>query len=205
MLGPLISASWDKDPRHLGFMLAKYKFVAKMLVGVPKVLEIGCGDATGSRVVAQTVGALTCIDTDDDLLEKSSSKDRVTLLNHDMLDGPMPRFDAAYALDVLEHVDWQDEDKFFENVKASLTQTGIFICGSPSKESRIYSKGDPHEACEFRDSIHSAPVVNCKTEAEMRETLKRYFSNVFVFGMNDEVLHTGYGPMTHYRLAVCTI
>jgi hypothetical protein len=25
-----------------------------------------------------------------------------------------------------------------------------------------------------------------------------------VFGMNDEVLHTGFGPMCHYRLAICT-
>jgi hypothetical protein len=25
-----------------------------------------------------------------------------------------------------------------------------------------------------------------------------YFRNVFMFGMNDEVVHTGYGPMCHY-------
>jgi hypothetical protein len=34
--------------------------------------------------------------------------------------------------------------------------------------------------------------------------LTPHFSNVFMFGMNDETLHTGYGPMCHYRLAVCT-
>jgi hypothetical protein len=36
------------------------------------------------------------------------------------------------------------------------------------------------------------------------ESLKRlgsiYFRNVFMFGMNDEVVHTGYGPMSHYWL-----
>jgi hypothetical protein len=32
----------------------------------------------------------------------------------------------------------------------------------------------------------------------LRELMERYFDNVFMFGMNDEVLHTGYAQMCHY-------
>ena len=33
---------------------------------------------------------------------------------------------------------------------------------------------------------------------ELRALMDRYFENVFMFGMNDEILHTGYAPMCHY-------
>jgi hypothetical protein len=33
--------------------------------------------------------------------------------------------------------------------------------------------------------------------------MEDYFHNVFVFSMNDEVVHTGYYPMAHYLFAVC--
>ena len=32
----------------------------------------------------------------------------------------------------------------------------------------------------------------------------RYFENVFVFGMNDEVVHTGFYPMCHYIFVLGT-
>jgi hypothetical protein len=44
--------------------------------------------------------------------------------------------------------------------------------------------------------------VNTKTEINLHDTMKQHFNNVFMFGMNDEVLHTGFGPMCHYRLAM---
>ncbi len=37
----------------------------------------------------------------------------------------------------------------------------------------------------------------------MKALLEHYFENVFLFSMNDEVVHTGYYPMAHYLFAVC--
>src|SRR5262249_11587737 len=54
-LGMQQSQSWRDDPKHLVFNLSRYKFVAKMLSGSNHVLEIGCGDAFGSRIVRQEV------------------------------------------------------------------------------------------------------------------------------------------------------
>jgi hypothetical protein len=33
--------------------------------------------------------------------------------------------------------------------------------------------------------------------------MKRFFKNVFMFSMNDEVVHTGYSKMSHYNFALC--
>ena len=41
------------------------------------------------------------------------------------------------------------------------------------------------------------PYVNLKA------TLARHYHNVFLFSMNDEVIHTGYAKMAHYLFAVC--
>lgn len=40
-------------------MLFRYKFVSKMLAGLDHVLEIGCGDGFGARIVAQAVNRVT--------------------------------------------------------------------------------------------------------------------------------------------------
>ena len=38
-LGLMVNESWNQDPKRTLFTLARYKFVAKMLVGKTKVLE----------------------------------------------------------------------------------------------------------------------------------------------------------------------
>src|SRR5437763_15991839 len=63
-LGLTTNQVWRDDPRHLLFILARSKFVAKMLSGKERVLEVGCGDAFGSRIVLQEVGSLCEIDFD---------------------------------------------------------------------------------------------------------------------------------------------
>ena len=45
--------------------------------------------------------------------------------------------------------------------------------------------------------------VNCKSGVELRTFLEGFFPNVFLFSMNDEVVHTGHTKMSHYLLALC--
>jgi SAM-dependent methyltransferase len=198
-LGAMANHTWAVDPKRLGFTLARYKFVSKVLKGCDTVLEVGCGDAWATAVVAQAVGLVVAVDFDKRFVKSAARHDRVVVRHHDMLAGPtyppdrLPKlFDAAYALDVLEHVPLEYEGVFLGNICCSICPSGTLVVGMPSKESQLY-------ASELSRDGH----VNCKTEDELRETLRRFFTNVFVFGMNDETLHTGYGPMCHYRMAVC--
>lgn len=196
-LGVMANATWDADPKRLVFMLSRYKFVAKMFSGMKNVLEIGCADAFGTRIVLQEVGRVTAIDFDPvfvrDALERMDARWAFECKVHDILAGPVGGpFDAAYALDVIEHIAKTDEHRFLSHIAQSLVPEGVLIIGTPSLQSQVY-------ASPFSKEGH----VNCKDHVELKLLLLQYFHNVFLFSMNDEVIHTGFYPMAHYLLALC--
>jgi 2-polyprenyl-3-methyl-5-hydroxy-6-metoxy-1,4-benzoquinol methylase len=195
-LGAVSGYAWHVDPRRLGFVLARYKFAAKMLEGMSSVLEVGCADGFGSRVVRQHVERLTASDFDPIFIEEaircSDPEWEIEFRVHDILDAPVQGpFDGAFALDVVEHIPPEDEDRFVDNIAASLVEDGVAILGSPSLESQEY-------ASELSRQGH----VNCKSHRELRALLERRFRRVFTFSMSDEVVHTGFGPMAHYLLVM---
>jgi hypothetical protein len=202
-----------EDPKMLLFILSRHKFVSRVLNGAHATLEIGCQEGFGSLLVKQSTQHLVGIDFYAPYIK--SCKERIDLsglsfMCHDMLAGPVKfkgslhgvteskvggddehEFDAAFALDVLEHIDKSEEDLFLENVCLSLRDSATFVCGMPSLESQTY-------ASEASLKGH----VNCKTGPELRTLLRRHFDCVLMFSMNDEVLHTGFFPMSSYLFAV---
>lgn len=196
-LGVAINQAWRDDPRHVLFTLARYKFVAKMLSGCATALEIGCADGFGTRIVRQEVPEVTAVDFDpifvEDAVERMDDAWRFECHVHDILDAPVAGvYEGAYALDVLEHIAPELEERFVSNVVASLTQNGILIIGTPSLESQKYASAPSREG-----------HVNSKNHEQLRGLLSRFFANVFLFSMHDEVVHTGFYPMAHYLLALC--
>jgi 2-polyprenyl-3-methyl-5-hydroxy-6-metoxy-1,4-benzoquinol methylase len=195
-LGLMVNDNWNHDPKRLAFTLARYKFVARMLAGRTHVLEVGCGDAFGTRIVQQSVGQVTAVDFDPlfiaEVREHMNPHWAFEVFEHDVMAGPVPgHYDAAYALDVLEHIAEKDEDQFLRNMLGSLVPEGIAILGMPSLESQSYAS-----------PLSKIGHVNCKTGDAFKRVLERYFHTVFVFSMNDEVVHTGFYPMAHYLLGV---
>jgi 2-polyprenyl-3-methyl-5-hydroxy-6-metoxy-1,4-benzoquinol methylase len=191
-LGLMTNQAWQDDPKHLLFTLSRYKFVAKMLSGATQVLEVGCADAFGTRIVAQEAGGLTAVDFDPvfvrDVNERMSERWPFTCKTHDMLAGPVEGvFDAAYALDVIEHIRAEDETRFVGNIVQSLGNHGVLIIGTPSLQSQAYASPPS-----------KAGHINCKDAPALKGLLHKFFHNVFIFSMNDEVVHTGYYPMAHY-------
>ena len=195
--GLMTSYAWNDDPKRLTFTLSRYKFVAKLLEGRRHVLEIGCADAFGTRIVRQAVGALTATDFDPvfiaDVKARMNPRWAFEAFEHDMLTGPVPgSYDGVYALDVLEHIEPANEDRFFANAVASLAPHGAMVLGMPSLKSQVYASPNS-----------KAGHVNCKSAPDFRATMERYFHSVFMFCMNDEVVHTGYHKMAHYLFALC--
>jgi SAM-dependent methyltransferase len=197
-LGLMTNQSFNEDPKRLLFTLARYKFVASMLRGSQSVLEVGCADAFGTRLVQQTVSQVTASDFDaafvDDALSRENPNWPMNLVVHDLLQGPVQGgFDAAFCLDVLEHIAVSEEDLFLENLVASLKpDRGVAIIGMPSLESQAYASPQSREG-----------HVNCKSGDQLEIFLRHFFHHVFIFSMNDEVVHTGFRPMAHYLLALC--
>ncbi len=189
---------WFEDPRHLVFSMARYKFVAKMLSGSKNALEIGCGDGFNARIIKQEVKALTLVDIDPlfvaDAKEHKTAEWPYEAFTHDIVTGgPVPgTFDAIYTLDVLEHVSADLEGVFLKNAMASLAPNGVMIVGMPSKESLAFAK-----------PVEVTGHINCKTQPELKALMQQYFHNVFMFSMNDEMVHTGYSKLAHYIFALC--
>ncbi|MFA5166918.1 MAG: class I SAM-dependent methyltransferase [Candidatus Omnitrophota bacterium] len=197
-LGLMANVSWNQDPKRTLFTLSRYKFVAKMLAGKKKVLEVGCADAFGTRLVQQEVGSVTAVDFDPVFIADAKARMDpawpVKYQIHDMLSGPVTgSYDGIYSLDVLEHISPANEDVFMVNMLNSLQPNGTLVIGTPSLESQVHAS-----------TQSKAGHINCKSGRAFKTFLEKYFDNVFVFSMNDEVVHTGYYPMAHYLLALCT-
>lgn len=188
---------WEDDPKRLLFVLSRYKFVAKMLAGSNHVLEVGCADAFFTRIVRQEVKFLTAADFDPlfigDAKERQNSRWNFECKVHDILIGPVPgEFDGAYSMDVLEHIPSSDEDRYITHIAKSLTPHGTLIIGTPSLQSQAYASEGSREG-----------HVNCKDYSQLKQLMLKFFHNVYMFSMNDEVLHTGFAPMSHYLIALC--
>jgi len=195
-MGPWTSYSLINDPKHMCFVLARYKFCAKMLEGKEKVMEVGSGDGFGLPIIAQAVKKVYACDWDKRLLDGTAKRlkhlKNIEYLHIDLnKNSPKVLVDGIFLIDVIEHLDPRKEKIFLNNIVKCLKPRGVLILGTPN----------------ITASEHATPRsrvqhINLKSNKSLRELMEKYFENVFMFGMNDEVLHTGYGPMCHYIWAV---
>ena len=167
-----------------------------MFNGYTKVLEIGCQEGFGANLLSHFVDNIYAVDFYVPYIESCKRRTfnkNIKFDTIDILDKPIyENFDGAFALDVLEHIEKSHEDIFMKNIINSLNPSGSLILGMPSLESQVY-------ASEASKIGH----VNCKKAPDLFSFAKKYFNNVFLFSMNDEVLHTGYAPMSHYIFVLC--
>ena len=202
-LGPINRATLVRDPKHLGFTLARYKFVSKMFKGMKSVFEVGCNEGTGTLVLGPEIEEITAVDYQKECIDFCNSEysdfhKNIQWIAADALDG-IPKtksgivhYEGGFLLDVLEHIDPKQEDKLIKALSNSLTDNGTLIVGIPSIESQPYAS-----------PVSKAQHINCKSMYELQSFMKKYFRNVYMFGMNDEMIHVGYYPMCQYLFAMC--
>ncbi|MCH9627855.1 MAG: hypothetical protein S4CHLAM2_15020 [Chlamydiales bacterium] len=191
-LGPWTSYSLMNDPKHMSFVLSRYKFCAKMLEGRDYVVEIGPGDGFGVPIMAQAVGHLHCVDWDERNIEGCRRRlghlKNVTFEVIDLNKAPLQvEADAAFSIDVIEHIEPAEESRFMENILHFMKPSSVLLTGTPNMT-----------ANEYASERSRVQHINLKSQKTLKELNEQYFKHVFMFGMNDEVVHTGYGPMSHY-------
>jgi hypothetical protein len=192
--------AWHDDPKRLVFVLSRYKFVSKLMVGCKNVLEIGCADAFGTRIVRQAVPKVTAIDIDPIFIEDCRARIQgngpwpMQYAVHDIVQGPMAGdFDGVFSLDVSEHIPPQFEQDYVRTLRTSMSNHGLTIAGLPSLESQAYVSPGSEEG-----------HVNCKSGEDFRALFAQYFHTTLLFSMSDEVVHTGFSKMSNYLFIVCT-
>ncbi|MFC1987020.1 class I SAM-dependent methyltransferase [Chloroflexota bacterium] len=197
-LGPYYTYNLLHVPRHLFFSFSRYKFAARLIGEFPKmnVLELGCNEGLGTLLLAGEFHKLTGVDLDKDAVQWAKSNlekgDSNIVFKHDNFLGKVyGKFDVVVALDVIEHIPKEQEIDFFQTATSNLDDDGYCIIGTPNITASQYSS-EPSKIGH----------VNLFSAERLRDTLRQYFKNVFLFGMNDEVVHTGFYPMSHYLISL---
>lgn len=198
LLGVNTSYIYSKDPKYLGFLISRHKFIGKLISNFQNVFEIGCAEGFSSSIISQFVKKIYAIDNFPNHIEQANKTTakyfkNITFKEHDIINAPiLKKFDAAYSMDVLEHIDRKQENIFMKNIVKSLSKDGILILGTPS----IYSQ-------KFTSIENKKSHINCKSDIELKNLCLKYFRNVFLFSSNDEIVHTGFEKMSNYYIVLC--
>lgn len=197
-MGKIASYIYKTDPKHLLFGLSRYKFVCKMLTGFDKVLEIGFGDGFFSPIVKKNVNELDGFDIDTNFVkffnEQNIYSNKINFKQMDVTKKTSfkKKYDGIFSLDTLQHIKPIKVDNFLNFIIKCSHKESITIIGTPSLESQKYAS-----------KLSKKGHVNCMSGDDLKRKLKNYFGNIFIFSMNDEVVHTGFNKMAHYIMALC--
>jgi len=196
-MGPQYTYVALNMPRQLLFKYSRYKFCAKMIGEIPKVriLELGCGEGLGTILLAENCHEVVGIDIDNDAIEwaKVTLKEKSNLYfeTDDFIGKTYGIFDVVVLLDVIEHIPKESEKEMFEGIVNNLSNDGYCIVGTPNITASVYAS-----------SPSKVGHINLFDAERLRDAMSKYFKNVFMFGMNDEVVHTGFYPMCQYLLVI---
>jgi 2-polyprenyl-3-methyl-5-hydroxy-6-metoxy-1,4-benzoquinol methylase len=200
-LGRFYSESMLHDPKHVLFNLSRYKFCAKMLPDRARILEVGCGEGIGALLFLTNTGAkYTGVDLDEDQIAyavknvQPHGPDRLQFLCKDIITEPLEadRYDGLVCLDVIEHIAPDEEERFFANALLALRAGGVAIFGTPNIHAAAYA-----------NEKSRIGHINMYDPDRLVKKMRERFSHVFLFCMNDEVVHTGFSKMAHYLMVLC--
>jgi 2-polyprenyl-3-methyl-5-hydroxy-6-metoxy-1,4-benzoquinol methylase len=194
VLGQHWSFNIYNDPKRLAFVLSRYQFAARLATEGKRVLELGCSEGLGVRILAEFAHSYTGIDLDEEAVavaRRNLPGAKYTFVNGNFLGRRLGTFDTVVSIDVVEHIDPTVEHQFFRTCYDNLDRDGTCIIGTPNLTASAYASPVSQEG-----------HVNLFDGTRLTATLQEYFHNVFLFGLNDEVVHTGFTPMAHFLMAV---
>lgn len=200
-LGPYYTHMIHFDIKHMAFTLSRYKFASKLLMYRKNInmLELGCQEALGALMFKQNIDLNQYVGVD---LDKRAIEWNRKYLPNDFkficsdffacAELGKGNFDAIISLDVIEHISGEMEEKYCGILSTSMSQDGVVIVGTPNIMLNPY-------ASEGSKMGH----INLYDQKRLYELMSKFFENVFIFNMNDEVVNTGFAPMSCYIFAVC--
>ena len=191
--GTIWSWNYRNDPKRLAFVLSRYKFASKMAKNTKTVIELGCGEGIGAPILGEGRKYLG-VDYDKPQIESAKKifqDEQFQFASADFFDETFGEHDLVVSLDVIEHIYEKYEETYLEALCAHVKKGGIVIAGTPNETTTPYASKLSREA-----------HVNMYCQERMRKLFSKYFENVLCFGMNDEVVHTGFSQMSQYLFCV---
>ena len=150
--------------------LARYRFAARLLPGVGRVLDAGCGAGYGTAELAKSCSAVLGIDISEEAVAHArSSYPNLSFEQASCLAIPAETkaFRIVTAFEVIEHLD--DWRGFLREVSRVLDDAGLLLVSTPNRlyyeESRRQAGPNPFHVHEF-------------TGEEFRSELEQVFPHV---------------------------
>jgi 2-polyprenyl-3-methyl-5-hydroxy-6-metoxy-1,4-benzoquinol methylase len=193
-LGNHWSFNLHNDPKRLAFVLSRCKFAAKMASYGKSILELGCSEGVGVPILAEFAASYTGVDLDAEAIStarKNWPDRKLKFIEDDFLAKKYGAYDVVVSFDVIEHIHRKKEGTFFSALTKNLKNDGIVIVGTPNAT-----------AFKYASKASRLGHVNMFEHDRLKKEMQKHFKTVFMFGMNDEMIHSGYLPMAHYLLCL---
>lgn len=164
--------------RHLfAYELAKEKISKNSFV-----LEVGCGEGYGTKLLSQSVGKIIGLDVDKNTIAHCSGKYGAENCLFSAYDGVIipyddSTFDAVVSFQVIEHI--QDDINYISEIYRVLKGNGVFILTTPNRTNRLKPGQKPWNKFHIREYYPE----------ELEKILNNKFYDIKIWGIrgNDEV------------------
>ncbi len=165
---------------HLIFLLHKksYQFVLNEVTG-KEVLDIGCGEGYGVKMLSADAKRIVGIDVSLDTIENAKKKYPAANIAFQLINqnenGRLPftdkSFDIVVSFQVIEHVD--NVDVYLQEISRVLKKGGVFYLATPNAQSRLLSFQNPWNKHHLKEY----------TQKDLTNILKKYFSDIELYAL----------------------
>jgi hypothetical protein len=214
---------WPDDTAQAASHVALYRFVADLIGIRHDVAEYGCASPAGTQLALQQFRKIALFDPRAsviaDLQLRLQDNWRFEARTHNIISAPLSRpVDSVYCIDFIQYISPDEEEFFIHNLRASLARdTDFLVVGSPGapllqdagcRSTKVPSNAAVEVAPAGRDAgvnrgLAPYPVtVYRRNGAELKELMARFFENVFVFSMVDDVGQPGHHPNARHVFAL---
>lgn len=197
--GPYYTSNINLDIKHLPITLARYKFINKLFRFKENysLLELGCSEGIGCSffIQAKNCSSYQGVDFDDKAIsfaKTAYTNKKINFIEDDFLNKQYGIYDIVISIDVIEHINQKKEKEFLNTIYNNLDSNGTAIIGTPNISMA------PHTS-EANRLAH----INLFSQERLYHLCKNKFHSVYIFNMNDEIIHTGMDEMSCYMFAIC--
>lgn len=159
-----------------------YKFAKENISKDSFILEVGCGEGYGTKLLSENVTKIIGLDVNKNIITHASNKyssENCIFKVYDGLKIPYEddTFDAVVSLQVIEHI--QDDINYVSEVYRVLKKNGMFILTTPNRTYRLRPGQNPLNRFHIREYYPHT----------LENVLKSKFSDIRIWGVrgNEEV------------------